>query len=517
MTASRTGLWKPWLKRRLSRRTTQQTPVRIEVPDAAGTVSAQLDGDRALSLHERALKPRDLGPLASSIRRSAEESSRADRSLLLLLGNGSFHTADDSVAGKVADIPPLAVARATATTHRSDPVTATETRLFGPRAEVAWYFPIVYGGTVVGVIAVAWNDRRRARRADPRPLHQLAHTSALPLLTSLLFTQARDAEHDALRLVDAVSALSATHTSEEVANVACLHARKLARARMVRLIERDPSGNHAVLSSNPGSNHPSNRSLRLSSALLQAIEEGDVCLDESPHRRSLFVPVRADGEVVAVLQFDFPATSTGPSERMLRLCGAVATQTGVALERARRTDELQRLAITDSLTGLANRRQVLRDLQRETSRGIRTGEAVSIAMIDLDHFKAFNDHHGHVEGDRELRAFGHFLDASVRAMDSVGRYGGEEFLLVLPRAPLADAFSAVDRLRREWLDESNVSFSAGVAALREGETFTDLVIRADTALYRAKRAGRNRVETDDGKIVSLSTLEPSSTTPKIPS
>lgn len=507
MTTTRSGLWKPWLKRRLSRRTTQSTPVRVEAPAAQGQPSVGLQGDSTLDLHEQALKPRDLGKLSASIREKAAEITRADRCLLLLFEDGSYHTADETTAGQVADVPPLAVARASAATHRSDPVAVAETGLFGPKAEVAWYFPILFGGTVVAVLAVAWQDRGRARRVDPRPVHRLARESALPLLTSILFTRARDAEHDALRLVDAVSALSATHTSEEVAAVACYHARMLARARMARLIERDRDGGFAVLSSNPGSNHPASRTLTPSEALAQAVESGEVCMDETSHKRSLFVPVPIDGDVFGTLQLDFPMTSTGPSDRALRICGAVATQTGVALERARRTDELQRLAITDSLTGLANRRQVMRDLHRETARAHRTGEALSIAMIDLDHFKVFNDRHGHVAGDRELRAFGMFLDSRVRTMDTVGRYGGEEFLLVLPRAPLADAFSAVDRLRREWLDASDLSFSAGVATLREEETFTELVIRADTALYRAKRTGRNRVETADGEIVSLSFLE----------
>lgn len=507
MTTSRSSLWKPWLKRRLSRRTTQSTPVRVETPAAQGRSSTGLQGDSTLDLHKQTLKPRDLGKLSTSIREKAAETTRADRCLLLLFEDGSYYTADETTAGQVADVPPLAVARASAATHRSDPVGVAETGLFGPKAEVAWYFPILFGGTVVAVLAVAWQDRARARRVDPRPVHRLARESALPLLTSILFTRARDAEHDALRLVDAVSALSATHTSEEVAAVACFHARMLARARMVRLIERDRDGSISVLSSNPGSNHPASRTLTPSPALVQALESGEVCMDETSHKRSLFVPVPIDGDVFGAFQLDFPMTSTGPSDRTLRICGAVATQTGVALERARRTDELQRLAITDSLTGLANRRQVMRDLHRETARAHRTGESLSIAMIDLDHFKVFNDRHGHVAGDRELRAFGMFLDSRVRAMDTVGRYGGEEFLLVLPRAPLADAFSAVDRLRREWLDASDLSFSAGVATLREDETFTELVIRADTALYRAKRTGRNRVETADGEIVSLSFLE----------
>lgn len=319
--------------------------------------------------------------------------------------------------------------------------------------------------------------------------------------------QAREAQRDALLLVDAVSALSATLTAAEVASVACLHARKIARAKLVRVLHCTQDGKPTVLGSNPGTNHPSSRTIRNIETVIAVIRSNSPVMREGPNGRSLQLPIQVDGKPQGMLQLDFPTHAQHPSDRVVRLCSALAAQTGIALERAHRSDELARLAITDSLTGLDNRRQVLHDLRREIARARRSNEPLSVALLDLDHFKAFNDAHGHIEGDRQLRSFGRFLNRRTREVDAAGRYGGEEFLIILTNAGTADAFSVVDRLRRDWLRRSPVSFSAGVATWRATESWTDLIARADAALYNAKDGGRNRVEAADGELVSLASVE----------
>ncbi len=161
------------------------------------------------------------------------------------------------------------------------------------------------------------------------------------------------------------------------------------------------------------------------------------------------------------------------------------------------------LATHDGLTGLWNRRQFDQMLEAAVKHAERHGSALCVVMVDLDHFKRINDRHGHAIGDEVLKAVAGTLAGSVRAGDEVGRFGGEEFVLLLPAATMAQATSLSNRLRSrlETLQslpagEPPVTGSFGLAAWRAGESAGDLVRRADQALYRAKASGRNRVEAD---------------------
>ncbi len=166
-------------------------------------------------------------------------------------------------------------------------------------------------------------------------------------------------------------------------------------------------------------------------------------------------------------------------------------------------DHIAALATHDGLTGLWNRRQADLDLEAAVKHAERQGSALCVALVDVDHFKAINDRHGHGVGDEVLKAVAGSLQGSLRAGDQVARYGGEEFLLLLPATTMAQATALAERLRArlEALQslppgEAPVTASFGLAAWRAGESAADLVRRADQALYRAKAAGRNRVEAD---------------------
>ena len=154
--------------------------------------------------------------------------------------------------------------------------------------------------------------------------------------------------------------------------------------------------------------------------------------------------------------------------------------------------QLRELARTDTLTGLSNRRDWTAHLPLATEQARRRGEPLSIAMIDLDHFKRFNDEFGHPAGDRLLKSAASAWLAQVRSIDKLARYGGEEFILLFAGTGLADAISLVDRLRP--VTPLGQTFSAGVAEWDGGETSDELIARADRALYAAKRGGRNRTE-----------------------
>jgi len=163
--------------------------------------------------------------------------------------------------------------------------------------------------------------------------------------------------------------------------------------------------------------------------------------------------------------------------------------------------ELRILATTDPLTGVYNRRRFLELGEYECVREVRNRRGMTLLALDIDHFKRVNDTHGHGVGDETLVRFVQACSACLRAMDTLGRSGGEEFSVLLPETVLADARDVAERMRgavercvmNAGLDTFQVTVSIGVAQLREGESFEALMARADLLLYQAKDAGRNRV------------------------
>jgi diguanylate cyclase (GGDEF)-like protein len=160
---------------------------------------------------------------------------------------------------------------------------------------------------------------------------------------------------------------------------------------------------------------------------------------------------------------------------------------------------LRRLAETDALTGLPNRREATARLEREIQRSARYGSPLSLMLFDLDAFKSVNDHFGHQAGDRTLRHVAQVALATLRTTDVCGRWGGEEFLVALPGVDARGGCDAAERLRRALespADESapRITASFGVTGYVAGDTVESLLRRSDAALYEAKRRGRNRVE-----------------------
>lgn len=166
-------------------------------------------------------------------------------------------------------------------------------------------------------------------------------------------------------------------------------------------------------------------------------------------------------------------------------------------------EQLRERAIRDPLTGLHNRRYFEETAGRDAARAVRTGEPLAILVIDIDHFKAVNDQHGHAAGDLVLRVLAEILTAGVRDSDLVCRIGGEEFVVLLPGAAMDVACERAETVRAEFAatpidpgdgNEIRSTVSVGVAVFRgEGESHEAALGRADAALYQAKRAGRNRI------------------------
>ncbi|MCD4498856.1 GGDEF domain-containing protein [Chromobacterium vaccinii] len=178
------------------------------------------------------------------------------------------------------------------------------------------------------------------------------------------------------------------------------------------------------------------------------------------------------------------------------------SMTWFAIRRLREARQLlkalRRQAERDDITGLANRRRANQALQRETERSCRSGRRYSVLLIDLDHFKHINDSHGHLVGDKVLQRFGQVLRQRARQLDTIARWGGEEFIIVCPETEqdgaLALAESISQLLRETDFDPAlRVTASIGVATLADDDTPDSLVHRADICLYAAKQAGRDQV------------------------
>ena len=231
-----------------------------------------------------------------------------------------------------------------------------------------------------------------------------------------------------------------------------------------------------------------------------------------PSGPSLCAPIMAHGELLGLLH-----TQLGPEEahlpqavRAQRLTAqqvwtlTVAEHIALALANLRLSESLRVQAVRDSLTGLYNRRHMEQALDRELLRAARTHRTVGVLMLDLDHFKAFNDTHGHEAGDALLRVLGDYLLTHIRAEDIACRYGGEEFVVILPeaspemsRSRAEELWKGLDGLQVNYRGEllRGVTVSVGVAAYpAHGKTASDLLRAADTAMYAAKRQGRDRVE-----------------------
>ena len=170
-------------------------------------------------------------------------------------------------------------------------------------------------------------------------------------------------------------------------------------------------------------------------------------------------------------------------------------------ELRRAFDHIEALAVRDELTGAYNRRFLMETLARERSRAERQAEAFAVCLVDIDHFKSVNDTFGHAAGYAVLKHFAALAPRGLRGIDTFGRYGGEEFLLVLPGTGQEGALAVAERLRAAVESaafpgvppERRVTVTAGVAIHRKGEEVAALLARADEALYQGKRSGRNRV------------------------
>lgn len=238
---------------------------------------------------------------------------------------------------------------------------------------------------------------------------------------------------------------------------------------------------------------------------------GIVCQHGTSPFGHVCVPMMAQGETLGVLYLQLPSTADGSSPSLgpesKRVAEAMAEQIALTLASLQLRDTLRLQSIHDPLTGLFNRRYMEEMLERELRRAARAQDSLSVVMLDLDRFKHFNDMFGHDAGDAVLRELGAFLESHTRGGDIACRYGGEEFILILPETSLEAVGQRAETLRAEVKQLAvhhrgqslgSLSMSLGVAVFPEhGLTVETLLRRADQALYRAKATGRDRVTIAD--------------------
>jgi diguanylate cyclase (GGDEF)-like protein len=260
-------------------------------------------------------------------------------------------------------------------------------------------------------------------------------------------------------------ALSATHDAQQLLRIVTATAAEATAARGARIVAADGS----------------------------VVVSGDV---EGEGVR-LVLPLIASGQRFGTLEL--VGDSFSKEQRMN--AASLAAHAVVALENARLHGMVERQALVDGLTGLANRRAAADALHAEAARAERLQTPLAVVLADLDGFKDVNDEYGHAVGDEVLRTFADVLRQTVRDSDVAGRWGGEEFLLLLPGADQEGAVQLADRIRIELADRSipsapglRVTASFGVAEYGGEANSEDLVAAADGALYRAKRGGKDRVE-----------------------
>jgi diguanylate cyclase (GGDEF)-like protein len=304
---------------------------------------------------------------------------------------------------------------------------------------------------------------------------------------------ARDATqraHEMTRLVAFGQALGRSLEQESIRLAAAAHLPLLAPGRGVWAMTRHGAQwDHLV---GVGDTSPAEREQAARKALEEAGPSGaaigDICF-----------PMVAGGKPLGVLGV---SAVPPPTDHERSILAAAAALLAVSLQNAQLFREVKDHSVRDALTGCFNRRHALEVMDAELRRARRSKMPISLVMFDLDHFKTINDTHGHLCGDAVLALVGARMKAVLRGSDLKCRYGGEEFLILLPDTPLAGACHVADTLRQDiadhpavWNDTRiQITASFGVTTITAGEVDTHLIMaRADGALYRAKQDGRNCV------------------------
>jgi diguanylate cyclase (GGDEF)-like protein len=382
--------------------------------------------------------------------------------------------------------------------------------------------PLILITLVIGVLAFAaadWMSRalndlaeramvlaRGGTRGDE--LDQLG--AAIDQISSELSSRVGELEAERGRFKETLQrygeTLAATHDLNALVGAVLDTAVQATRARGGRLLLYDPERGEAIEQARIGTARGSRTDLPMVVAAGiglegEALSAHEAKVIQAP-RAMLAVPILREHQLLGLVTTVDPEDG-GFGDDDIESLSALAVQAGVAIENARLHRVVERQAVTDALTGLANRRQFYEVLGREYERAQRFGTPLSLILLDIDDFKQINDTRGHLAGDAVLHGVATTLAELIREIDMAARYGGEEFAILLPQTGPEGAALLAERLRREIAsrpirfgpDEiEGITASFGVAAGPEDSmTQIDLIASADAALYQAKRDGKNHV------------------------
>jgi diguanylate cyclase (GGDEF)-like protein len=432
---------------------------------------------------------------------------------------GSANVAGTSVRAQVVKLPitsggqPVYLAATYPSSTLSDAINSQRLRIL---------VPLLLLGLILIAGAVFAADRisraltelagRAAGLSRRRPagdeLSQLG--SAIDEISSELTTRMGELEAERGRFKETLErygeTLAATHDLDALVGAVLDTAVQATRARGGRLLLYDAERGEAIEQARIGTARGSRSDLPVVVAAGDGLE-GDALASHEPRvaqvpRAVLAVPILREHHLLGLVTAVDPEEGAFSDDDVESL-SALAVQAGVAIENARLHRVVERQAVTDALTGLANRRQFYEVLGREYERAQRFGQPVSLILLDIDDFKQINDSRGHLAGDAVLHSVAATVAEVIREIDLAARYGGEEFAVLLPQTGPEGAANLAERLRSEIAarsirfgteEISGVTASFGVAAGPDDQmTQIDLIASADAALYQAKREGKNHV------------------------
>ena len=312
------------------------------------------------------------------------------------------------------------------------------------------------------------------------------------LTVQINFSQALESLNECFDEVGVDAARPTSETFAEIFSRGLPYVACILPARRIAVFTRNGSiKRHTLLASWPDITADCSDLARLP-AVAVALANNSVELD--PWHCVMPVGYAQDGELLMVIERDVPDRPT--DTRTAEEVGLLAASFLRVTARVNFINGLHTESRTDPLTGLANRRSLMERIEMEMAHALRSETPLSVAMIDLDHFKDFNDRYGHVVGDTVLRSVAAMMVSNTRDQDLVARYGGEEFCLVLPDTDLLGGHHLLDQLRhggRDSTTDLGVTLSAGLTSWDGIEDPMSFIDRADRALYQAKSSGRDRV------------------------
>lgn len=381
-------------------------------------------------------------------------------------------------------------------------------------------YPLSTRGKDIGLIVLANKMNRKGfSRRDLNFLELLAPQISVFLDNALLFRKSEEKVAQLTSLIRVVDAINTVSSMEKLYNLALDVIKGLFRVdkALINIVNNQTGLLETVRSLGYSEEyierHLSQPFEKIKKCYVMKYDTAFLCLDLSDEGRCpnmsidedtrsvLCVPIRSAKNTYGILHMASNARHAFDDDDST-LANAIGEQIGMAVESALLFDEINRLAITDGLTGLYNVTYLKRVLGEEVRRSVRYSRPLSFIMLDIDFFKDYNDHNGHPRGDELLRILAGLLRQNTRDVDTVFRYGGEEFSVIIPEVGKQEAFSMAERIRRVIQDYAfsfeegqpggNLTVSLGVANLpQDALDSADLIEKADRALYRAKQIGRN--------------------------